>query len=96
MVKKGDDGWKLAAGAVKLNLKGSMPTTDPVTGRPVPPRRGSLFGKPASNMSTVYVFRAGSTLGSASKYLTVSAARPVLLDGLVIQGRRCPPASSFN
>lgn len=96
MVKKGDDGWKLAAGAVKLNLKGSMPTTDPVTGRPVPPPPITLFGKPASNMSTVYVFPGWLDLGSASKYLTVSAARPVLLDGLVIQGAAMPTGVQFQ
>lgn len=96
MVRKGEDGWKLSAAAVKLNLKGSMPTSDPVTGRPVPPPPVTLFGKPAANMSTVYVFPGWLDLGSSSTYLTVSAARPVLLDGLLAQGVAMPTGVQFQ
>ena len=88
MVKKDDGIWKLSAASVKLNLGGlasTVPLTDPVSGKPVPSAPITLFGKPVAEAAPVYVFPGWLDLGSGSKYLTVSAARPVLLDGLANQ-----------
>jgi hypothetical protein len=90
MVKKDDSGWKLATASVKLNLGGSLPATDPVSGKPLPKAPITLFGKPVSTDSPVYVFPGWLDLGSASKYLTAATARPVLLDGLVSQAAAMP------
>lgn len=96
MVRQSEGGWKLPAASVKLNLKGGMPTTDPITGRALPSPPVTLFGKPAANTSTVYVFPGWLDLGSSSKYLTASAPRPVLLDGLLAQGIAMPTGVQFQ
>ncbi|CAM5733189.1 hypothetical protein MAUB1S_03446 [Mycolicibacterium aubagnense] len=88
MVKKDDNGWRLPAASVKVNLgaSGGIRMTNPATGQPLPAAPLTLFGKPAPSNAAVYVFPGWLDLGSASKYLTVSTARPVLLDGLVASG----------
>ncbi len=88
MVKKDDSGWKLATASVKVNLgaAGGIQMNNPATGQPLPAAPLTLFGKPAPSNAPVYVFPGWLDLGSASKYLTVSTARPVLLDGLVASG----------
>lgn len=90
LVKKQDGGWKLSAAAAKLNLTASTLTTNPVTGQPLPAPPISLFSKAISNGSAVYVFPGWLDLGSANKYISVTAMRPVLLDGLVAQGVAMP------
>ncbi|QZH62631.1 hypothetical protein K1X22_13610 [Mycolicibacterium farcinogenes] len=90
MVKKQDGGWKLSGAAAKINLTASALTTNPVTGQPLPALPVSLFGKPISGSSVVYVFPGWLELGSANKYLSVTAQRPVLLEGLVAQGVAIP------
>lgn len=92
-VKKDGGSWKLSAASIKLNLGGlasTVPLTDPVSGKPVPSAPITLFGKPVAKASPVYVFPGWLDLGSGSKYLTISAARPVLLDGLVTQAAAMP------
>jgi len=92
-VKKDGGSWKLSAAAVKLNLGGlasTVPMTDPVSGKPVPSAPITLFGKPVTKTAPVYVFPGWLDLGSGSKYLTVSTARPVLLDGLALQAAAMP------
>lgn len=88
MVKKDDNGWRLPTASVKVNLgaSGGIRMTNPATGQPLPAAPLTLFGKPAPSNAAVYVFPGWLDLGSASKYLTVSTARPVLLDGLVASG----------
>lgn len=88
MVKKDDSGWRLPAASVKVNLgaTGGIRMTNPATGQPIPAAPLMLFGKPAPSNAPVYVFPGWLDLGSASKYLTVSTARPVLLDGLLASG----------
>ncbi|MBU9762913.1 DUF4878 domain-containing protein [Mycobacterium sp. TNTM28] len=90
MVKKQDGGWKLTSAAAKLNLAAATLTSNPVTGQPLPAPPISLFGKPISNGSAVYVFPGWVDLGSSNKYISVAALRPVLLDGLVSQSVTVP------
>lgn len=90
MVRKQDGGWKLSGAAAKVNLTASVLTTNPATGQPLPAPPVSLFGKPISGSSVVYVFPGWLELGSTSKYLSVTAQRPVLLDALVAQGVAIP------
>lgn len=90
LVKKQDGGWKLSTAAAKLNLAASTLTANPVTGQPLAAPPISLFGKPISSGSTVYVLPGWLDLGSANKYISVTALRPVLLDSLVTQGAAMP------
>ncbi|MDH6198256.1 hypothetical protein M2272_004915 [Mycobacterium frederiksbergense] len=90
MVKKQDGRWKLPAAAAKVNFAASTLTTNPATGQPLPAPPISLFGKAISGGSAVYVFPGWMDLGSSNKYIAVTAARPVLLDGLMVQGVAIP------
>lgn len=90
LVKKQDGGWKLSTAAAKLNLTAGPLTSNPATGQPLPAPPISLFGKPISNGSAAYVFPGWVDLGSTSKYLSVTALRPVLLDGLLAQSVTVP------
>ncbi|MUL44552.1 DUF4878 domain-containing protein [Mycobacterium sp. CBMA293] len=98
MVKKDDSGWKLATASVKVNVGvgGGIRINDPTTGKPTPAAPLTLFGKPAPSTSPVYVFPGWLDLGSASKYLTVTTARPVLLDGLITPGVALPVGTQMQ
>ncbi|SHY29970.1 Lumazine-binding domain [Mycobacteroides abscessus subsp. abscessus] len=79
LVKKTDGSWKLSTAAVKLSLDQNGILAGAL-------RTLSLFGKPASNMSVAYVFPGWLDIGSANKNLTAVSARPVLLNGILVQG----------
>lgn len=90
LVRKQDGRWKLSAATAKLNLAASNLTTNPATGQPLPAPPVSLFGKAISGGSAVYVFPGWLDLGSSNKYISVTSARPVLLDALMTQGVAMP------
>ncbi len=89
-VKKQDGRWKLSAAAAKLSLTASTLTTNPATGQALPAPPIALFGKAISSGSAVYVFPGFLDLGSTNEYISVTAARPVLLDALMVQGVAMP------
>ena len=90
LVRKLDGRWKLVTAAAKVSLATSVLNTNPATGEPLPSAPISLFGKAIAAGSAVYVFPGWLDLGSTNEYLSVTAARPILLDGLITQAAAVP------
>ncbi|MFL0284400.1 hypothetical protein ACJH6H_03965 [Mycobacterium sp. SMC-21] len=75
-VKKEGGKWQLAHAAVKLDLS-SLSSTENAARKSM-----TVFGKEIAEESAIYVFPGFLELGSTSPYVSVTAAKPLLLDAV--------------